>query len=156
MAGEKRIKKWQIIVLIAISLSYLGLKIWQLHWPDAYLELDGQKLHVLVADNIGHQIKGLGGRDSLGKYDGMIFVYNNYSRSGFVMRDMRFAIDIVWFKDGRVIDIAPNAPVEPGVPEKQLRVYYPRAEANLVLELPAGWADKHWLKIGDELKVISH
>ena len=68
------------------------------------------------------------------------------------MRGMRFPIDIVWLSDGVVVDIAPSVPIEPGVPEADLRVYYPRLKANTVIELPAGWAEGHGLKIGDELK----
>ena len=112
----------------------------------------GAPLELLVADTPARQTLGLGKRDSLAPYDGMIFILGVSDRYGFVMRGMRFPIDIVWLSDGVVVDIAPSVPIEPGVPEADLRVYYPRLKANTVIELPAGWAEGHGLKIGDELK----
>lgn len=120
------------------------------------MELKGQKLYVLAADNIGRQYKGLGGRDSLDGYDGMLFIFGEKKKVGIVMRDMKFPIDIVWLDAGQVVDFAPNVPIEPGVKEQNLKIYYPRVDANLVLELPAGWAEKNGLRIGDEVKVISN
>lgn len=146
-------KKWYILFLIAIAVVFLGLKVWQFHWPKAEVELKGRHLTVLVADNSYHSYRGLGKRDNLGDCDGMLFIYSEKSRHGIVMRDMRFSIDVVWFDNGKVVDIAPNLPIEPGVPEGQLKIYYPRADTDLVLELPAGWAEEHKLKIGDRLKI---
>ncbi len=148
-------KKWHILFLIAIAIAFLGLKVWQFHWPKAEVELKDQRLTVLVADNSYRSYRGLGKRDSLGNYDGMLFIYSEKSRHGIVMREMRFPIDIVWFDKGKVVDIASNVPVEPGVSEELLKKYYPRVEADLILELPAGWAEKNGLKIGDGLKTAS-
>lgn len=145
---EKKIKTWHWYVLIFIVLSALVLKFWQYRWPDAVVELNGQTLHVLVAETMWQQQRGLGGRDSLGNFDGMIFPHDFYEKIGIVMRDMRFPIDIVWFSNGKVVDMAKNVPLD-NAPEDQLRVYRPRLESNLVLELPANLADKLGMKIGD-------
>ena len=139
-----------IIVVTAIVLGFRQ----KLHWPTAWIELGGKRLEVLVADTIGHQHIGLGKRDDLGVYGGMLFIHSEAKKYGIVMRDMRFPIDIVWLNNGEVIDIAPNVPTEPGVPESQLRVYYPRKSATAVLELPAGWTEKNRVKIGDVVRVI--
>lgn len=123
---------------------------WQrFHWSSMSISLKDQELHVLVAKNIYQQYKGLGGRKQLAPYDGMIFPFYLLDKHTFVMRDMEFPIDIVWLKDGVVVDIAPNVPIEPDASEQELARYYPRTEANLVLELQAGWTQKNGLKIGD-------
>lgn len=150
---EKKIKRWHIVTLAVIVLVFLGLKAYEFYWPTTTIELKEQKLTVLVANNDGHRFKGLGGRDSLGKYDGMLFIYDLPSRRGIVMRNMRFSIDVVWFNAGKVVDIAPNLPLEPGAGELELTRYYPREVADLILELPAGWAEQYGLKIGDRLKL---
>ncbi len=140
-----------IIVFVAIVLG-----LWQkLRWPTAWIELGGKRLEVLVADTIGHQHVGLGKRDDLGVYGGMLFIHSEAKKYGIVMRDMRFSIDIVWLNNGEVIDIAPNVPTEPGAPEAQLRVYYPRKPATAVLELPAGWMERTGVKIGEKVKVVN-
>ena len=151
MPGKKKLSGYHLIVFGALLLSAIGLKLWSYHLSDATVVLKGETLHVMVAKTPMQQFRGLAGRDNLGRFDGMIFVFPKADRVGFVMRDMRFSIDIVWFSNGRVVDIAPNVPVEPVATEAQLKVYYPRKEADLVLELPAGWAASHGLVIGDQL-----
>ncbi len=147
-------KKLRWLAILFFVGSALFLHFWNFRWPTAVLELAGQELEVLVARSPNHQYKGLGGRDSLEPYDGMLFVFSFPRQVGIVMRDMRFPIDIVWIEKGVVVDIAPYVQVEPGVPEGQLRVYRPRVPAKYVLELPAGWAEEYELKIGDRLRVL--
>ncbi|KKQ27305.1 MAG: hypothetical protein US42_C0011G0043 [Candidatus Magasanikbacteria bacterium GW2011_GWC2_37_14] len=147
---ENKFKKWHLIFIVVLLLSYTGLKLWQLRWPNAEVTLAGQTLKVLVANNNYHYFKGLSDRKNLGEYSGMLFVYNQKFKPTMVMRDMLFPLDIVWFADGKIVDIAPNLQPEKAA-EAQLTKYYPRVEADIVLELPAGWANKFGLKIGDKL-----
>lgn len=140
------------IVLAFFLIAVVGLQFYKLYWPKSTIELKDTKLQVLIADNPYRQYKGLGGRKTLAPYDGMLFLFGIPGKYGFVMRDTLFSIDIVWFMDGQVVDIAPSVPVELNVPEANLRRYYPRIPATMVLELPAGWAVSHGLRIGDSLK----
>lgn len=141
-------------LLLFLVLAFGLLKGLEYYWPSAEVSLAGQELRVLVAKTPKHQYRGLGMRDDLGEYDGMIFVFPFSKKVGIVMRDMRFPIDIVWLERGVVVDIAKNVPIEPGVADRDLRVYYPRDDVNLVLELPAGWADEYGLKIGDVMTAV--
>ena len=148
---SKKMKWLLIIFLVAAG----GLQLWKFRWPKMVLELKGEKLNVLVADTYYHQRKGLGGRESLSPYDGMLFLFSFPAKQAFVMRDMEFPIDIVWLKQQIVVDMAKNVQIEElGTLEEGLQRYYPRVEATAVLELPAGWADSHQLQIGDALKVV--
>jgi len=149
---QKKLTKFQKIFLVAFLFSAVGLWFWGWRWPTAVVELEGKRLHVLVAKSPRHQYRGLGRRDTLSPYDGMLFVFPITHRVGIVMRDMRFPLDIVWLDKGEVVDIAPSVPLEPGLDESELTVYRPRLPANAVLELPAGWAEAHGLKIGDRLR----
>ena len=144
-----KIKIFGVIFIIAA----IALQFTKFYWTEATVLLKDVPLKVLVAKNVYQQEKGLGGRESLAPYDGMIFQFDFPSRYGFVMRDMEFSIDIVWLNSGVVVDIAPNVQLEPGVKEADFRRYIPRAEANLVIELQAGWAQAHGLQIGDRLVV---
>jgi hypothetical protein len=149
--------KWKPIHIVFVSaffVSAIGLRLWPAAAPEGSVEvvLAGNRLHVLVADTPMARYTGLGGRASLAPYDGMLFPFPGApARHGIVMRGMQFSIDAVWLKDGVVVDIAPSLPLEPDVPEGELTPYYPRDKANAVLELPAGWAKAHQLKIGDSL-----
>lgn len=135
-------------------IATIGVELWQLHWPKATIRLRNTDLYVLVANTPDHWYRGLGGRTNLAPYDGMIFLFPVSKPQGFVMRDMIFPLDIVWLDRGAVVDIAPRVPIEPGATEDELRVYTPRKPANIVLELPAGWAEAHSLKIGDRMTVV--
>lgn len=149
------LKKYYWMIFLIIVLMAIVLNFWQkFHWPTIWVEFGGERIELLLADTIGHQYVGLGGRDNLGIYDGMLFVHSEADKYGIKMRDMRFAIDIVWLNNGEVIDIAPNIPTEPGVSEAQLRVYYPRKPANIILELPAGWTEDRGVKIGNRLTIF--
>lgn len=153
MSGSRKIKKWYWIFFGILCLSFFGLKIWRYRWPHMQIELKDQKLNVLVARDEWHRQRGLGKRESLEKNDGMIFFFSDFGKHAFVMRDIKFPIDIVWFNKGEAVDFAPNVPLEPGKPEQDLKRYLPRQDANLVLELPAGWTIEHGLKIGDKLNL---
>ncbi|EKD67674.1 MAG: hypothetical protein ACD_48C00273G0002 [uncultured bacterium] len=138
----------------AFFISFLFLLFWNMRTPSSRdIILDGESLHVYIAQTIKEMYVGLGGREDLGGKDGMLFLYDYPGRHGIVMRQMQFPIDIVWLFEGRVVDIAPAVPTEPGASEYELTSYHPRIDASMVLELPAGWAAKHDLQIGDILVI---
>ena len=150
-----RPSKLSIIVIIAFCASTLFLFVWQFHWSEATVSLAGKNLRVLLAKNPHQWQKGVGGRESLAPYEGMLFVFGEYRRHGIVMRDTLFALDIVWLRAGVVTDMAKNVPTEIGVKEGDLHPYYPREKVNVVLELPAGFLDKNGVKLGDKLTLVS-
>ncbi len=148
----KRVRMWWVVVFLGVAAC---LFVWnKVYWPKVTLEVEGKTIEVLVAKTIQQQYRGLGNRDTIAPYDGMIFPFLTYARHGFVMRDMRFSIDIIWLRDGVVVDLAEYVPLEPGVPDTALRVYRPRAEANTVLELPAGRAGELGIGIGTVITQI--
>lgn len=147
--SEGKIKRSHLILLGLIIASGIALRFFQLHYSDAQISLKGESLHVILAKNPKQWYKGLSDRESLGEYDGMLFLFPFYEKHGFVMRRMHFSLDMVWLAGGKVVDIAPDVPVFP-----QDRPYYPREEANAVLELPGGWVRTHGLEIGDTMTVV--
>lgn len=94
--------------------------------------------------------KGLSGLDSLALDQGMFFVFEVPGDYGFWMKDMKFAIDIIWISENKeIVDLAVNVPPEPKRKDKELTVYKPKAKALYVLEINAGLAQLHNLKVGD-------
>ena len=75
-------------------------------------------------------------------------------RNNLIKSDMKFPIDIVWFNNGVVVDMAPNVQLEPEIVGKELKVYYPRDDVNMFLEFRAGWISLNKLKIGDKIEVV--
>jgi uncharacterized membrane protein (UPF0127 family) len=114
--------------------------------PDAWIEIHGQRVSLEVADTPRKQEKGLGERDSLAWHHGMYFEYDEPAFYAFWMKGMRFSIDIVWLRDGRIVDLDANVPFEKGGNGPTLR---PSVLADAVLEVPAGYSAANGWQIGD-------
>jgi uncharacterized protein len=104
-----------------------------------------------VADDAESRQRGLSGRESLDEGEGMLFLLANDSPS-FWMKGMRFAIDIVWIRDGRVVDVTADVP-PPRDSDAPLPTYSPDRPANRALEVNAGWAADHGVRRGDAVEV---
>ena len=105
-----------------------------------------------VVTSPGDRKKGLSGQNSLPLGQGMLFVFENKGLYGFWMKDMKFAIDIIWLDENKkIVDIAQMASLEPGKKDKELTIYKPRADALYVLEINAGLSSLHNLQIGDKV-----
>lgn len=112
--------------------------------------LRGRSFTVEVADSSAKRELGLGKRDSLPAGQGMYFPFDAAGRWTFWMKDMRFPIDIIWIRDGKVVDIVRSAPVPKSIP---LETFSPIEPADAVLELNAGAAAEIGLEAGDEIAI---
>jgi hypothetical protein len=81
----------------------------------------------------------------------MLFPYEQPGFLPFWMKDMRFAIDIIWIRDGRIVDVAHSVPFDPEGPGPTVR---PRELADSVLEVPAGYAAAQGWRRGDRVEVV--
>lgn len=111
----------------------------------------GNPLEVEIADSDEERRKGLSKRDFLGEGFGMLFVFRENERPTFWMKDMSFAIDIIWIDDGKVVGIDENAQPEKGVPEDDLALYPAPQRVDHVLEVNAGYSRENSLNIGDSV-----
>ena len=91
--------------------------------------------------------KGLSGRVSLDADKGMLFLFSKPDIYRFWMPDMHFPLDMIWINSGRVIDI--SADVSDDFDPLHPHFYTPRTPARYVLEVNAGFAARHNIKIGD-------
>jgi len=139
-----------VIILFVVFLFYLKFR--ERILPELKIKLAGQELTVEVAKTPLTWKRGLSDRKELAANRGLLFIFSNEARQSFWMKDMRFPIDIIWFDNGIVVDIAPN--VKPSFIEP-LPEYMPRLPANSVLEVNAGWSEKFGLKIGDQLELLT-
>lgn len=112
--------------------------------PRGTVTIAGTTVAVDVARTGEDRAQGLSGRSELAHGEGMLFVHEAPGRHGYWMRDMHFEIDILWLRAGRIVDVAHRVKPEPAdTPSESLPVYRPRADADLVLEVPAGFARAH-------------
>ena len=116
----------------------------------ARVEIRGHSLEALVARTPEQRSLGLGKRDGLPPGLGMLFPYASPSRHGFWMAQMRFDIDIVWIREGRIVDLTLGIPHDLPAP---LPTYRPRHPADLVLEVRAGVAEEAGWRVGDPVRL---
>lgn len=114
------------------------------------IKIRGLSVTAEVADTQSLRKKGLSGRESLPLPDGMLFVFDKEEMQGIWMKDMKFAIDIIWInKDKKIVDIAKSAAPQPGKRDRDLFIYRPRESALYVLEINAGLVDLNGIQLGD-------
>lgn len=117
------------------------------------LKIKGLAVNIDIADTADEQKKGLSGRNSMKIDQGLLFVFEKSGVYAIWMKDMKFAIDIVWISaDKKVVDIAQNVAPEPGKKDRDLAVYTPKAGAKYVLEVNAGLTSLNNILIGDSVE----
>jgi uncharacterized membrane protein (UPF0127 family) len=105
-------------------------------------------LTVELARTAEEKIRGLSGRPHLKPGQGMLFVYDSPQPVSIWMKDMRFSLDIIWVRAGRIVQIEKRAP--PLTSTGPGRIY--TAMADLVLEVPAGFTDRQKIRPGDSVR----
>jgi uncharacterized protein len=114
------------------------------------IKIDGNSIYVSIADTEASRELGLGGRESLAEDEGMLFVFPVEGKYPFWMKDMHFAIDMLWIaNDGSIIYIQGDV-----VPATYPQAFQPTSGlARYVLELPAGYSFAHNIKVGDKVAI---
>ncbi|MBU1126826.1 MAG: DUF192 domain-containing protein [Patescibacteria group bacterium] len=115
------------------------------------IEINGKRFQVEISDTSDKRIKGLSNRESLDKGSGMLFVFEEPGIHRFWMKDMDFALDFIWIRENKIVEITPNVlPVDYQPPN----TISPKTEVDKVLEINAKEAEEFGLKIGDEIKPL--
>ena len=109
------------------------------------------RVSVDVVDTPELRARGLSGRPGLAPEEGMLFLFEAPRIQSFWMKDMRFEIDILWIRDGRIVGITPNVPL-PKSP-RELPRYPSPVPCDVVLEIRAGAARRWGLLLGDSVRV---
>lgn len=135
--------------LFVVALA--GIFMWNQFYPHTELIIGGETFDARVAGTAHRREKGLGGTDGLARNEAMLFVFPVPQRYTFWMKDVDYSIDIIWVKDGKIIDIAPRVAPQFNILESDLPRYTPRLPADRVVEVISGTADRLGLKIGDPI-----
>ena len=108
------------------------------------ITINNTPIEVEVADTPQTRTQGLSEREGLLEGKGMLFIFEKPARYGFWMKNMNFAIDVVWIDDKfNIVDIDKEVS-----PETFPQVFHPDQKVKYVLELPAGYTNQHLIDIG--------
>jgi len=151
-------KKEFKILLVLIPLVFLAVSCNKNQQPvivykTGIVAIAGHTLNIQVADTDVLRSKGLGDQSSLAENEGMLFTFPAVGRYAFWMKDMKFNLDFIWIKAGKIVEITPNAPAEPGLPSSALHSYLPAEEIDSVVEVNAGWSAKNKVKVNDSVTI---
>lgn len=103
-----------------------------------------EKLEYARSD--AEQVRGLSGRTNLPENSGMLFVYEKNVIPNFWMKDMNFALDIIWLDENwRVVGFEKNVS-----PATFPQTFSPDKPIRYVLEVNAGFVDKQQIKLGEK------
>ncbi len=133
-----------LLLLLAVLLVS-GLIFLRQSNTNTVLRAKNQDFYLETVSSEASQQKGLSGRSLLAPEAGMLFLYTSSTERCFWMKDMRFPIDIIWADANRRI-----TRIEPKLsPDTYPQSYC--ADAQYVIELPAGSAAKNGLQAGRQL-----
>ncbi len=130
-----------VAVLFAIAFSLLL----PLIFKTRTIFVGKRALQAEVVKSPNDMQKGLSERPSLKEDSGMLFMYEHSVIPAFWMKNMRFPLDFIWIGSNKtVVDITQNV-----LPNSFPQIFRPKSEVQYVLEVNAGWAETHGVKIGD-------
>lgn len=136
-----------VFILVAIIIVFFFYRtIYETHTLSK-ASFGGVSLRIEYAETNAAREKGLGGRASIPKNYGMLFIFPKPNYYGFWMKDTLVPLDIFWLDNkGRVVYIARDVATS-SFPN----VFYPSAPALYVLETDAGFAQMHNIATGTPL-----
>ncbi len=136
---------FSVLVLIC-SVFASGCGNAQEHW----VELQGQRYQVEIADDNGERARGLMFRDAMAEGNGMLFIHDRQMPLAYWMKNTRIPLDILYFDRDRKL-VSQQRDVPPCSLGDRCPPYPSDAPALYVLELNAGQAARLGLKDGAEL-----
>ena len=163
MAKKHSLKllKFTVIFLAAIFV-FIGMSslIFNLHKNDIpvlqnsstprQIQIGDSVIQVSLALTETEQEIGLAKFSSLPENEGMLFIFQKPDTYSFWMKDMKFPIDIIWIsEDFKIIHIEKSLS-----PDTYPQGYAPKDKALYVLEVNAGFSDKHKITTGESVKFL--
>lgn len=140
-------KKYSLIVIFITALlifnySYASKNIKRIYINKIYIDAE-----LAISDE--EKVRGLMFRKNLKANQGMLFIFDNLDLYSIWMKNMNFAIDIIWIsEDKMIVDIIKYAqPCKKNCPSLM-----PKDRAMYVLEVVSGFTEKNNIEIGDKVK----
>lgn len=118
----------------------------KVYFPDGF----SATAELAVSDE--ERAQGLMFREKLNEDQAMLFLFEGEEVHSFWMKNMRFAIDILWLdSQKRIVHLESRVPP---CPKDPCPSYTPAAPAAFVLEVQAGFVEKHGLRLYDRIDFV--
>ncbi len=141
---EKKIRiRIAILLIVLVLIIIFYFKIAQ---ENTILKANNCLFKIEIASTAEQKYQGLSNRDYLCQDCGMLFLFKQKQELNFVMREMKFPLDIIFIADKKRLNIHSNLQAEGKNPQNN---YYSFGKADAVLEINANKARECNLKVGD-------
>lgn len=122
----------QVLTAIFLAMALCGCNLTKTE-KTMKVTINNNKYTLEVARTEGEKTKGLGGRNTLDKNGGMIFLYDKTNYLNFWMKDTLVPLQIIFVDGCKIVDIQEMAvEKDPAKPQKN---YMSRAKADRAIEL---------------------
>jgi len=102
---------------------------------------------VEVADSAEERTRGLMFREGLPEDEGMLFVFDGDTTSGFWMKDTLIPLSIAFLtSDGAIIDIQDLEPLD-------VTLHYAPSPHRWAVEANRGWFERNGVQVGDQVEL---
>jgi len=146
----------QTVLRSLISATVLGIVLTQTGLPGALAKMPLAKIGtntvlLEVATTEAEIEKGLMGRTSLAKDQGMVFLFRPNRAVNFWMAHCFISLDMIFVKDGKIVKIFENVPPCRAQNDHDCPQYPegPGIMVSEVVEVYGGYAKDHKVKVGD-------
>ncbi|MBU0614181.1 DUF192 domain-containing protein [Patescibacteria group bacterium] len=144
--------KNKLIYFFAVLLLVIVISVFWVFTNTKDLTVNGYKMTVYIANNPIERMLGLSWRNEELATDGMLFKYSSAKERTYWMRGMKFDLDIIWIKNGKITGLEANVPA-PQDGQEPRRMYSGPLGADAVLELPAGGISEYGLVVGQQIDI---
>ncbi|HYD90647.1 MAG TPA: DUF192 domain-containing protein, partial [Flavobacterium sp.] len=117
-----------------------------------FVEIAGTRINVKLAATPEERERGLSGSEKLQEDEGLLFVFDEPGEYVFWMKDMNFAIDIIWILESETGDKRIAYIKKDAKPDSYPETFGDGVIAKYVLEVNSGFSEKNNLKKGDKIE----
>lgn len=141
-----------LAALLILATFLIGFGFWQSLKKSPTAKINNYTFKLYVARTAEDKELGLSKYKNLAKDMGMLFPFEKPDYYSFWMRKMKFPIDIIYIKDGKIVTIYKNVQ-SPKSENESLLIYKPTQPSNMVLEINAGLTSKYSIKEGGKISL---
>jgi uncharacterized protein len=146
MSSDRRIDCRPLLMPLLLFFFLSSTAHSQSSLPTIPLYIRQKEVRVEVAKSPEEQSRGLMGRTSLGKDEGMLFLYDREVHHGFWMKNTLIPLSIAFVdSEGRIITILDMEPLT-------LESHLPPRPFLYALEMNKGWFSQNGIKAGDVMR----
>ena len=141
---------------ISFNMGFLGSIVPSVNQgPQSEIKVGETLIKTEIADTAGKRAQGLSGRENMPAESGMLFVFLEARKHQFWTKGMKFPLDMIFIKDGKVVDLIKNIP-PPVVNQKDedLKIYEPLTPIDMMLEVNAGFSEANDIQINQQVFLV--